>query len=423
MNVARKVLLKPTKKQIQQLQQQCSTLRYLQNGLLEYRIRYWDWLCAKHGEWRVSKETRNAFYKEFNEVCGFFSDCKQITALLNSEAQWVSYAKGIPRDAMNIVAETVDNSWKAWMKLKERGKPRYKSAKDSQSITLQFTGKEKYIIDYEKRELHLKKLGTFKFRDEFMCKHKGIKNTSNAVIKRITILNDRTGNWYASILFSADVVVETQPAVHPVVGMDVGYSPHFAVLSSGEYIDMPEEYVAIEKKIRGFQQKLSRQLRISNPECFDENGAIIKGKRMTISNRAKETKRSIAKLHQEITDKRKLFNYDTVKSLINTYDGFVVEDLQIKTMMENPIFAKGIAMASWGKFMEVLERKSLQHNRSFEKVNPAMTTRTCSQCQHEMIHPISAIKWLCPNCKAKHHRKYNASLNIVARATTSEEKQ
>jgi putative transposase len=178
------------------------------------------------------------------------------------------------------------------------------------------------------------------------------------------------------------------------------------------------------------QRKFSRQLRLSNPDCFTENGAPIRGRRMVISNRAEKTRLQIANLHATIARKREHFLYDTANALVKTYENFIVEDMPISRMMQDggghPAigkFSRGIADASWGKFLEILGARCLITGRKFERVPPQMTTRTCSKCETQSATPIKVRSWTCPKCKTRHNRKINAATNVLERSNVLERQE
>jgi putative transposase len=428
--IGRKLRLRLTKEQVALFEHHCETTRLLYNNLLEYRRRQWVWLENKHGAWKSSRENRAAFYAEWRENSSFFSDCKQITAALQENPDFAKWARQLPRSTLNIVAESLDNAWQEWMKGK-KGAPKFKAKGRGGSFTIQLTGKEKNVVSRDLATINLgTKLGAVKFRDDFYCKN-GIKDVASPTPKRITIMKDNRGQWYASVLFDCERRFRDIEAAEKItVGVDVGIAPNFLVTSTGASVPAPRPLEKSLSALARLQRKFSRQLRLSNPDCFAENGAPIRGRRMVISNRAEKTRLQIANLHATIARKREHFLYDTANALVKTYENFIVEDMPISRMMQDggghPAigkFSRGIADASWGKFLEILGARCLITGRKFERVPPQMTTRTCSKCETQSATPIKVRSWTCPKCKTRHNRKINAATNVLERSNVLERQE
>lgn len=428
--IGRKFRLKLTKKQVALFEHHCETTRLLFNALLEYRRRVWTWCENKHGAlkpqgaWKPEKEIRNSFYAEWREHCSFFSDCKQITAALQEYPEFATHARQLPRLTLNIVAESLDNAWQEWMKGK-KGAPKFKAKGRGGSFTIQLSGNETDVVNPALQSIRLGgKLGVVRFRDDFYVKN-GIRDVVNPRPKRITIVQNNRKGWYAAVLFDCESRSRTiTPKQDIAVGIDVGIAPHFLVTSTNERIAAPRNLENALEQLAKLQRKFARQLRISNPECFNADGAPIRGKRMTISKRAEKTRMQIAKLHAKVTRKREHFLYDTANHLTKEYNGFYVEDMPIAQMMQeggkHPAigkFSRGIADASWGKFLQVLEVRATITGREFQRVPPQYTSRTCCYCGHEVGTPVTVRSWTCPSCKKTHYRKHNAAKNIAERAT------
>ena len=85
-------------------------------------------------------------------------------------------------------------------------------------------------------------------------------------------------------------------------------------------------------------------------------------------------------------------------------------------MIKNHKLAKSIQDASWGIFTTMLEYKATWYGRELIKIETFYpSSQLCSSCgyKHEAVKDLKIRQWECPNCKAKHDRDINASINIL----------
>jgi putative transposase len=104
-----------------------------------------------------------------------------------------------------------------------------------------------------------------------------------------------------------------------IIGVDVGLKT-FATLSDGTTIENPKILKKYQKKLVREQRRLSRR---------------VKG-----SKNKEEQRLVVAKLHRKVRNVRRDFQHKTTHNMITKYDGFVLEDLNIKGMLKNHCLAK-----------------------------------------------------------------------------------
>lgn len=109
----------------------------------------------------------------------------------------------------------------------------------------------------------------------------------------------------------------TPPTKHKigkgVVGCDNGVSTLAYVSNSKlELIDLvPEKCLRIEQGINRLNKQVSRKLRLLNPDCYDENNKVVKGKKMTnhsnnltkLMNRVQKKQRKMRIYRNELQNK------------------------------------------------------------------------------------------------------------------------
>lgn len=145
----------------------------------------------------------------------------------------------------------------------------------------------------------------------------------------------------------------------------------------------------------------------------------------------------IARLHKKHADKRTAYQWIVANKIVRKADAISVEDLNIKGMKarckpkpddvkQGRFFKNGqsakrglnrsISDASWGALIEKIEYAAAKSGKSFFKVDPKNTSRTCSKCG--VIDALSRFgeKFVCTSCGYEAHADKQAALNIKTRA-------
>ena len=92
----------------------------------------------------------------------------------------------------------------------------------------------------------------------------------------------------------------------------------------------------------------------------------------------------------------------------------VVEDLNVKGMMQNGKLSRHIADVGWGEFRRLLEYKTKWYG-SVLAVAPRFlaSSKQCSSCGYVASElPLRIRKWQCPECKVVNDRDKNAATNL-----------
>jgi len=212
----------------------------------------------------------------------------------------------------------------------------------------------------------------------------------NAKIKTVRILH-KGGGWYAC--FACEM-----PKANPldttgkVIGIDVGITA-LITTSDGDKVDNPKYYRAGQKKLRTLQRKLSRAKRGSN-------------------NRRKALS-AVQRQQEHVANQRADFLHKLTYALVQEYDGVAVEDLSIRNMVRNKHLSKSILDSGWGLFKEQLMYKAESAGREIVFVNPAYTSKTCSNCGAIFEGLTLADRWVQCACGLSLDRDHNAATNIL----------
>ena len=315
---------------------------------------------------------RKTAYEDCNCGLSFYDQCG-----------WLKYMdyKGIYAHTLKDVLKRVDKAFQNFFRRvksgEEPGYPRFKGYGRYDS----FTYPDPYGGGYklEGAKLILSKIGSIRI---FL--HREIEGK----IKTCIIKRDGE-QWYAS--FSVELP-DAEPVIPQTsVGVDVGITS-LATLSDGTVIENPKTIDKYDSKLRKEHRHLSRKKKGS-------------------SNRNKQ-KVVLAGVYRKVRNIRKDYLHKVSRMLVDTYDVIVLEDLQIKNMVQNHNLARSIHDASWGKLTNFVTYKAEYAGKTVKLVNPRNTSKECCICGNIQPMPLSCRVYDCPVCGNVVDRDHNAAINI-----------
>jgi len=198
--------------------------------------------------------------------------------------------------------------------------------------------------------------------------------------------------WHISIVYAINV--KQLPKTGKAIGIDLGID-HFATLSDGRTIDMPDiEYY--NDKIRN---------------CYHKINQTIPG--------SQNNKRLKIQLQKNFTKKvniKENFLHQLSMELVREYDIICVEMLEIQDILVNSnVPNKNILENDWQKFIRMLDYKSEFYMKDLVHIDRYFpSSKRCNVCgyMHQNM-PLSVRTWECPSCHTKHNRDVNAAKNIL----------
>lgn len=184
----------------------------------------------------------------------------------------------------------------------------------------------------------------------------------------------------------------TPPSKHKVgngvVGCDNGVSTLAYVRDNKlELIDLvPEKCLRIEEAIKKLNKKISRKLRLLNPECFDENNKVIKGEKMTNrSNNLTKLMNRVQKKQRKMRIYRNELQNKVCNKLLSQGNVIQLEKMNIKALQKrskniriNPKtnrpyskkrFGKSILKASPSSLITLLKTKAASRGANVIEIN------------------------------------------------------
>ena len=210
----------------------------------------------------------------------------------------------------------------------------------------------------------------------------------------ITITRSKSGKYYASIVFRAEVEEPKSVLALPERTLGLNHSlRHFYVDSEGVRVDLPPQMRKSEEKLSRMQQKLSRM----------QPG----------SKNYEEQLQRIRLLHEHLANQRNDFVHKESRRLANNWDAVCVRDADLIQLSQR-IKGKNVMESGFGKFRLCLKYKLAQQGKPLVVVDrSALTAKTCHVCGAvNTVLKQREKEWVCPSCGTKLARDINAARNI-----------
>lgn len=276
----------------------------------------------------------------------------------------------------------------------KRNHPKFKSKKHSKySYTTNCVNSNIEVLD---NCIKLPKLGYVK-----AVVHRDVPD--NYILKSVTVSQDVTGNYYASVLYEFDVVININYQIDVTKAIGLDYKSDGLYHDSNNHIaGSPKHYRKNQKKLRRVQRCLSRRIGSRKNE--------IK------SNNYYKQLHKVNKIHRHISNARKDYLHKLSAEITNQYDIICIETLDMKAM-SNKGFHNGKATLDngFGMFVNMLDYKQFDKHHVLIKVDKWYpSSKTCNVCKYiKSDLQLQDRYWICPSCGTSHDRDYNASRNIL----------
>lgn len=341
-------------------------------------------LIAKHiGSSRfvynLALETKTTAYLGSKHNFSPFDLIKQLPEL-KKECEWL---KEVNSQSLQQSIQNMDIAFKKFFK--GAGFPKYKSKhKGKQSF---------YIPQNVIVENNLLIIPKFKEGIDIVL-HREIKGT----IKSATISVTPTGKYFVSILVDNNTEMPTKAPIeeNTTIGIDLGIKD-FAIASDGEVFENPKYLRKAQSKLKYVQRKYSKH----------------KGKR---------TKKKLAKLHEDVVNKRKDFLHKVSTKLIRENQTIALETLGISNMIKNHNLAQAISDVSWSEFNRMIEYKAEWYGVNILRIGrftPSSKACECGKINKDL--KMSDRVWECKSCGQVNERDLLAARNIKKFALNKEQ--
>jgi putative transposase len=215
-------------------------------------------------------------------------------------------------------------------------------------------------------------------------------------IKHVTIKKAKTGAWYACLNIDQEPLDNPDPdEITPdeTVGLDLGIMSfvHDSDGRSVHRLDLEHDRERLGREQRSLSRKEHR------------------------SNNWERQRRRVAEINKRMSDKKRDFKHKLAVFYTRQYDAVFVEDLDVKPMMEGNRNARNTSEVGWRDFITILKHHGRKRGCHVIEVEPAGTTKQCSNCGRATEKPLWVREHSCPSCGFTANRDYNAALNIKER--------
>ena len=311
------------------------------------------------------------------------------TLLKDEQYEWL---KEQNTKVMKQAIRQMDGAYQKFFK-QHNGFPKFKTKKNKQSALFPYEAISKHNT-FETRHISLTTpLKNIKFRCSDLYFSRLQKYNKN--IRSATLSKTKSGNFFLSILIEMeDTELKRFEHTNEQVGIDLGVKD-FVITSDGDVFENKHFFKKEEKQMKKLQRQLSKK---------------VKG-----SNNRKKAQVRIAKLFEQITNKKDAYINYVVNELLARFDTVFMENLNVQGMLRNHHLAKAIQDVGFYKFKETLVNKAHVNNKQVVFINRFYpSSKTCSVCGYKKQDlRLSDREWVCPKCGTKHDRDINAAVNIL----------
>ncbi|MGC8564856.1 MAG: RNA-guided endonuclease InsQ/TnpB family protein [Thermoplasmata archaeon] len=361
MIVATKVKLYPNEKQKILLEKHFGSCRFVYNHFL-----------AKRDEYYIAhKDAEKSSLSYFDTVYMLIGLKKQYPWLYEVNAQ-----------SLQMSLRFLDNAFKNFFH-KNTEHPKFRKK-----------GKDDYFAVPQHIKIKNNRIYFPKFSEGIYFKGSKEKLSEIKNINQIIITKD-ADDYYCSIMYeNGEGLPEKKPiSIENSVGIDLGIEK-FATLSNGIAIENPRNIEKVEKRIKKLQKQLSKKKKGSN-------------------NRKKQVLK-LQRKYRKLRNMREDFLDKVSTAITKQYDTIIMEDLNVKGMMQNHHIAKSIGDVSFYAFKEKLKYKAEKYGKNIVEIGRfEPSSKICSKCgniKHDL--KLSDRIYHCNVCGLIIDRDLNASKNI-----------
>jgi putative transposase len=212
-------------------------------------------------------------------------------------------------------------------------------------------------------------------------------------------VSERAGRWFVSVQVEKEQL-DQKASYQPVVGVDLGVLA-LATFSDGTRIENPHALKRDLGKIKRLQRTVSRRKKGS-------------------ANREKAV-RQLARAHLRVANVRKDTLHQVTSRLARTKSAVVLEDLNVRGMVQNHHLAQAITDVGFYEFRRQMVYKGQWYGCQIilaPRFYPS--TKRCSHCGHIKVEmDLGTRVYICDHCGLVIDRDLNAALNLEQFTTGS----
>lgn len=244
-----------------------------------------------------------------------------------------------------------------------KGKPRFKGYQRIRSIEGKsnvsgIRWKGGYLVWKIKGGKTLKLGGLFDFKDKYGVEKHAL-SCSIKYCRLVRKIIKGKKKWYLQLILEGKTFQKKKNrAADDVVGLDIGPST-LAAVSTEEAFLKPfcQELEDNGLKIKKLQKKISRSLRLNNPQNYKKDKTPKKGpKQWNRSQRYKYLQQMVAEEKRRLAETRKRLQGRMANQVLRMGKIVKTEKLSYKSFQRN--FGKSVGLRAPGMFVSILRRKA-----------------------------------------------------------------
>jgi putative transposase len=312
---------------------------------------------------------------------------RQLNELKKGDLAWLyQYSKTIPQEALRDLDKAFQNFFRRLKEGKTPGFPKFKSRKRGIG-SFRVWGS----IQVAPRHIKLPRLGWLRLAEQDYLPTSGVKILSATI-------SHKAGRWFVALQVEEEIA--DQQATGAPIGVDLGIS-QMAVVSTGERFANPRALEKVARRIARCQRALARRVRGSQ--------------------NYQKMKATLAHLHLRATHLRQnAIHQMTSRILARTKPEaerpsvVVMEDLNIKGMMQNHCLARALGDVALGEVMRQMVYKSRWLGSLWQQAARWFaSSKLCSQC-HCLKSDLTLADriYRCASCGLVIDRDLNAAINL-----------
>jgi transposase len=217
------------------------------------------------------------------------------------------------------------------------------------------------------------------------------------IVRKVIRGNTR---WFVQLVLMGAPKIKSGNAIGcENVGLDIGPST-IAVVgdTDARLLEFCPDVDVRQKEIRLLQRKMDRSRRATNPDNYDKNGVVIRGKRKwNRSRKYRDLRESLSDRHRSMAESRSRSHGRLVNNILSLGTVVHTEKLSYRALQKQ--YGKSIGRRAPGGFIEILRRKA--ENAGGKLLEFPTRTTALSQTCHcgRKEKKLLSDRWhVCRNC-------------------------
>ena len=264
----------------------------------------------------------------------------------------------------------------------KRGRPRFRGqhrlhSLEGKSNATGIRWKEGYLVWNIRGGRSLKIPARFDTKDKYGVQENALKSRVKYCRLICKTLRGRK-RWYIQLVLEGKALCKIK-AGDDTVGLDIGPSSIAAVSGQSAFLEaFCQDLTSKEHVIKDIQKKMSRSIRLSNPQNFNEDKTIKKGpKTWKRSQRYRIQRNTLAEEKRKLAATRKRLHGELVNRVLQMGKSIRLEKLSYKKFQSS--FGKSVGAKAPGLFVAMLRRKAESAGGAVEEFSTYKTylSQTC----------------------------------------------